>query len=174
MRKIKDSVIKKWFDVDKYMFGININHMHMSPGAHEREEVKTIVLDCSIYCMGEELDYFEELKAKVESVLSYLDFNHYFYGAASLPAFLVFHEKDSKIFTQTLTASYSCTLLEYKEIIREASPDIVALYTVFRDVAGEWTVRFGMKKGIEPVFAKESNYELYEADPELFPYKFKI
>ncbi len=136
MRKIKDSIIEKWFDCDNYVFDImlDVNHMHRSPGAHEREEAKAIVLDSSFSYMGQG-DYFEEIKEKIESVLSFLDFNHYFYGITPLPASLLFHEKDDKVLSEPMTASFSYTLLEYKEKIREASPDIVVLYTIFKKKA---------------------------------------
>jgi hypothetical protein len=162
MRKIKEDVLKRLtnFDLDikTFHFGGEILQdfyaFYPSPGAHEREEAIELILNNSFahdYNDGAKKD---ELETIIRSIVTYLEFNGYFYGVSVLPSTLFFYEdENSKRLASMAINMGEKKLSEYKNHLQkiDLDPGFVVLYAVV-EIEGEWKIRMSVKSGVKCIF----------------------
>jgi hypothetical protein len=153
MRKIKEEVLKRLTnfnpDESNFCYGIELlqdfNALYPSPGAHEREEAKKIILDNSIFyssnysIINNEFE-IDELNQKIDSLISYLEFHSYFYGVSACPSFLFFYEKNSRLY-YSQKSTIKIPICDYKNFLQKHLPNFVIISAVYKE-GGEWILRF--------------------------------
>ena len=171
MRRLKKEIFDRLTDfgynLDTFTHGSDFKHDFSiigTVGAHERREAIDALVECSILHYGTEPDIKEdlvdEIKEKIETLINYLEFHHYFYGVSPLPSCLCFCEDKNKQLATFSKSMKNISWNEFKSFLQKGNAKAVIVYAVmFAD--GEWTVRMNTSD-IKLIYDNTSYIEYYK------------
>jgi len=171
MRRIKKEIFDRLtdfeFNLDAFRSGRELRQdfvMIGDVGAHERKEAIDALVECSIENRLIDPKNLNEIKEKIETLINYLEFHHYFYGVSSLPACLCFCEDENKQLATFSKCMETIKWNEYKSFLRDNDPKAVLIHAVvFED--GEWVIRM-KNSDIKLIYDNPSYIEYYKPNKE--------